>query len=118
LACFNWLICGNLGSTQELELPLYPDSLSQDEAQALSIAAGSVFQPRAPVSTREFFAGRWEQLTTVADAVAQKGLHIVIFGERVRNERLLHAREEHRHIAKLHDLVERFPQAIVGSRTV
>lgn len=51
-------------------------------AAELSIQAGTAFQPRAPISTREFFAGRWEQLTTVADSVAQAGLHIVLFGER------------------------------------
>lgn len=55
---------------------------NQHAAVELTIAAGNIFQPRAPISNREFFAGRWEQLTTVADAVNQKGLHIVIFGER------------------------------------
>src|SRR6058998_247174 len=52
------------------------------EAADLSVTVANFFQPRSPISTREFFAGRWEQLTTLADAVAQKGLHIVIFGER------------------------------------
>jgi Cdc6-like AAA superfamily ATPase len=52
------------------------------EAAELSIAVGKVFQPRAPISTRELFAGRWEQCTSIVDAVNQKGLHIVIFGER------------------------------------
>src|SRR5438034_2612884 len=56
--------------------------LSRHESAELSITAGQVFRPRAPISTREFFAGRWEQLTTVVDAVAQTGLHIVLFGER------------------------------------
>lgn len=41
-----------------------------------------MFQPRTPVSTREFFAGRWSQITTLADAVGQPGLHVVIYGER------------------------------------
>jgi len=52
------------------------------EASELSIAVGKVFQPRAPISTREFFAGRWEQCTAIVDAVNQKGLHVIIFGER------------------------------------
>jgi len=56
--------------------------LDQQTAADLSIAAARVFQPRSPISTQEFFAGRWEQLTTVSDAVAQTGLHIIIFGER------------------------------------
>jgi hypothetical protein len=56
--------------------------LTTDESTQLSIAAAKAFQPRAPINTRKFFAGRWEQLTTVVDAVAQTGLHIVVFGER------------------------------------
>jgi len=34
------------------------------------------------VNTRALFAGRWNQITTVVDAVSQIGLHVVIFGER------------------------------------
>ena len=56
--------------------------LTAAEARDLSIKAGKVFQPRTPISTREFFAGRWEQITTLADAVSQTGLHVVIYGER------------------------------------
>ena len=52
--------------------------LTAAEARDLSIKAGKVFQPRTPISTREFFAGRWEQITTLADAVSQTGLHVVI----------------------------------------
>ena len=48
----------------------------------LAIRASKAFRPRSPINTREFFAGRWEQLTTVADAVSQTGLHIIVFGER------------------------------------
>lgn len=59
-----------------------PEIGDQQEALDLAISAAGIFQPRSPISAREFFAGRWEQLTTVADAVAQKGLHIVIFGDR------------------------------------
>ncbi len=51
-------------------------------AQEIAIQAGQAFQPRTPISTRELFAGRWEQLTAVADAVGQVGLHVVIYGER------------------------------------
>lgn len=58
------------------------EALTESEAQAISIGAATVFQPRAPISTQEFFAGRWDQITSVVDAVAQTGLHIVLFGER------------------------------------
>jgi len=59
-----------------------PTRLTTDEAGELNIAAAKAFQPRSPISTRNLFAGRWEQITTLVDAVSQKGLHIVIFGER------------------------------------
>jgi hypothetical protein len=49
-----------------------PEVLSFEEAQKLSLAAGKVLlQPRTPITTRELFAGRWSQLTTLADAVGQ-----------------------------------------------
>lgn len=60
----------------------YDTVLTLDESKELHIAAGNVFRPRTPISTKALFAGRWDQLTTIADAVAQPGLHIVIFGER------------------------------------
>jgi Cdc6-like AAA superfamily ATPase len=48
----------------------------------LAAAAAKAFQPRTPITTKELFAGRWKELTSVADAVNQKGLHVVIYGER------------------------------------
>ena len=56
--------------------------LSYEESQALSAQAAKVFQPRTPIATKELFAGRWTELTTIADAVNQTGLHVVIYGER------------------------------------
>lgn len=56
--------------------------LSFAESEELATRAGTVFHPRTPINSREFFAGRWEQLMTISDSVAQAGLHIVIFGER------------------------------------
>src|SRR5438046_1688802 len=58
------------------------ESISQEEAVDLSLRASKVFQPRAPITARELFAGRWVQITTIADAVGQPGLHIIIYGER------------------------------------
>jgi len=52
------------------------------EATELATRAATAFRPRTPINHREFFAGRWGQVTTVSDAVAQTGVHIVIFGER------------------------------------
>ncbi len=44
--------------------------------------ATTVFQPRTPITTRDLFAGRWNELMAVVDAVNQIGLHAVIYGER------------------------------------
>src|SRR6185295_2703494 len=56
--------------------------LDRESARALELQAAKVFQPRTPISAREFFAGRWNQITTLADAIGQIGLHVVIYGER------------------------------------
>lgn len=56
--------------------------ISFDEAKKLSVRAAKAFHPRTPITTQELFAGRWNELTTVADAVNQTGLHVVIYGER------------------------------------
>lgn len=53
-----------------------------EDLQLLKVEVGTVFQPRTPITIRELFAGRWNQIQTVADAVNQAGLHVVIYGER------------------------------------
>lgn len=57
-------------------------SLTDDQAEALSLQAGTAFTPRGPVKTRELFAGRRDQIRTLIDTVAQRGLHAVVYGER------------------------------------
>lgn len=52
------------------------------KSQALSAMAGTVFTPQRPITTKDLFAGRWDELTTISDAVNQTGLHVVIYGER------------------------------------
>jgi hypothetical protein len=51
-------------------------------AELLAQRAATVFQPRTPITTKELFAGRWNELTGISDAVHQAGLHVVIYGER------------------------------------
>src|SRR6266404_1480503 len=51
-------------------------------ADALSAKAIQVFKPRTPITTKDLFAGRWDELKNVSDAVHQAGLHVVIYGER------------------------------------
>ena len=56
--------------------------LSYEESKTLSAKAAKVFQPRTPITTKELFAGRWDELVAIVDAVNQPGLHAVIYGER------------------------------------
>ena len=56
--------------------------LSYEESMTLSAKAAKVFQPRTPITTKELFAGRWDELVSIVDAVNQPGLHAVIYGER------------------------------------
>jgi Cdc6-like AAA superfamily ATPase len=50
--------------------------------ETLDFEAGKVFTPAVPVSERELFSGRIEQLRRVFDAINQRGQHAIIFGER------------------------------------
>ena len=44
--------------------------------------AGSVFTPGSPVSERDLFAGRQDQIKRIMEAVSQKGFHAVLYGDR------------------------------------
>lgn len=46
------------------------------------LKVAQVFTPSAPIDSQELFAGRSEQLTRVISAVAQKGQHVIMYGER------------------------------------
>ena len=72
--------CDTESCTDFTEIMSRPGSIDFEEAKALSVAAGKVLQPRTPITSRELFAGRWNQLTAVADAVVQPGLHVAIYG--------------------------------------
>lgn len=43
---------------------------------------GSVFTPGAPVSEKDLFAGRLDQLDQVISAATQRGYHAILYGER------------------------------------
>lgn len=51
-------------------------------ALPFSIRAGKVFSPTAPIDERSLFAGRSDQLRTLLKAIAQKGQHAIVYGER------------------------------------
>jgi Cdc6-like AAA superfamily ATPase len=53
-----------------------------ERSKTLSAQATKVFQPRTPITTKDLFAGRWNELTQISDSVNQSGLHVVIYGER------------------------------------
>ncbi len=55
---------------------------SIEELKHLRVEAGKVFQPRTPITIRELFAGRWNEIQDLVEAVSQIGLHVVIYGER------------------------------------
>ncbi|HEY6462056.1 MAG TPA: hypothetical protein VIY73_17945, partial [Polyangiaceae bacterium] len=44
--------------------------------------AAEVFTPSAPIDHVDLFAGRWQQLMSIKDAVVTKGQHAIMFGER------------------------------------
>lgn len=50
--------------------------------QDLAILAGQVFNPTTPVSEKDMFSGRTEQIRRIIDIIFQKGQHAIIFGER------------------------------------
>jgi Cdc6-like AAA superfamily ATPase len=56
--------------------------MTDEEWKKLSMEVSTVFTPAAPIDAEELFAGRFEQLRQVVDAVNQKGQHAIIFGER------------------------------------
>jgi Cdc6-like AAA superfamily ATPase len=47
-----------------------------------TLAASQAFSPAAPIREKDVFAGRKRQLTSVFDAINQRGQHIIIYGER------------------------------------
>jgi len=49
---------------------------------ALAFQTGTVFSPGAPISEKELFAGRKEQVLKIIDAVSQRGCHAILYGER------------------------------------
>ena len=65
-----------------MPIPKANHFIGHDDARKLAVHAAKALQPRTPITTKELFAGRWNELTTLADAVNQQGLHAVIYGER------------------------------------
>ena len=56
--------------------------MDKSKKEYLNTKAGQVFVPATPVSQDGIFAGRFEQIRRVVDAVNQAGQHAIVFGER------------------------------------
>ncbi|MGF7054004.1 Cdc6-like AAA superfamily ATPase [Bosea sp. OAE752] len=57
--------------------------LLDDEAiQVKRFEINELFTPSTPVTTRELFAGRAGQLMRIMDAIAERGRHVILYGER------------------------------------
>ena len=56
--------------------------LSSDDAAAKRFEASQLFTPSAPIAVAELFAGRQPQVRKIVDAIAERGRHVILFGER------------------------------------
>lgn len=54
----------------------------QAELIRIRFMLGQAFNPSGPVSSRNLFAGRLNQIGQVLTAVGQRGQHVILFGER------------------------------------
>ena len=50
--------------------------------RATWMKVGEVFTPGSPVSERDLFAGRQDQISRIMEAVSQRGFHAVLYGDR------------------------------------
>lgn len=53
-----------------------------DDWTALRFEAGSLFTPSTPIAVAEFFAGRKKEINQLFEAVAERGRHAILYGER------------------------------------
>jgi len=51
-------------------------------ASELSERLPHIFTPAAPVSDVRLLCGRWQVRSDISDAIARRGAHIVLYGER------------------------------------
>lgn len=65
------------------DLPSQASAAFHDEpGRDLRMHVGEIFSPSAPVSSRDLFAGRAQQMEDLIDTVYERGQHAVIYGER------------------------------------
>src|SRR4051794_34622875 len=56
--------------------------LSEADIAAKRFEANQLFTPSAPIAIAELFAGRQSQTQKIVDAVAERGRHVILYGER------------------------------------
>src|SRR5258708_5617223 len=56
--------------------------MTDKEKLEFKFRIAKVFTPSAPIDNAALFAGRKKQITTLLNAVTQRGQHAVLFGER------------------------------------
>jgi Cdc6-like AAA superfamily ATPase len=56
--------------------------MTDDDWFSLEFEAGQLFSPAAPIDEKDLFAGRKPQIDKMLEAVAEKGKHAVLYGER------------------------------------
>ncbi|MFN6475306.1 ATP-binding protein [Nostoc sp. DedQUE07] len=57
-------------------------TIAQEERMKRLIKVAEVFSPGAPIDKQALFSGRVQQVSDVINAVAQRGQHVILFGER------------------------------------
>ena len=67
-------------SARMISLTVDPGTLLPIDPRLVRL--GSVFTPATPVQNADLFSGRSELLLTIADAVNQRGMHCILYGER------------------------------------
>src|SRR5688572_1417854 len=56
--------------------------MDQEERDRIAFQAGRVFTPNSPIDEKALFSGRKDQVRQIIDAIGQKGLHVILYGER------------------------------------
>lgn len=54
----------------------------KEDWSALKFEAGQLFTPSTPIAVAEFFSGRAKEIDQLFEAVAERGRHAVLYGER------------------------------------
>lgn len=55
---------------------------SEEDWATLAMHLRELFSPSAPIDDDQLFAGRLEQVDGIVNAVLERGLHVILFGER------------------------------------